>query len=172
MIRAPRRLAHERMSSKNWLGSQPGLQTARSKVKERGRPIPFQRVRVYQASRAFQECLRSSGRLVCDFLVPYCGTGNCREEHARVDLERSLAKLLPVNHAGAVPHIEDVTCIEGAVHEVWRSFPRLGPRQYLCGSLGGGPEEWIGRGKSPDGHPHLIQKMTASPRRAEPGIYP
>src|SRR5439155_10158196 len=142
--------------------SQPGLQTARSKVKERGRPEPFQSVRVHQASRAFQECLRSSGRLVCNFLVPWCGPGNCREEHASVDLERSLAKLLPVDHAGAIPHIEDVPCIEGAVHEVWRSLLGLGPLQYLGGPLGGGSEDWIGRRQSPDGHPHLIQKMSAS----------
>src|SRR5207237_8527422 len=88
---------HERVSAKNRLGSQPGLQTARSKVKKRGRPVPLQSVRVHQASRAFQACLRSSGRLVCKFMVPLCGPGNCREENYRVELAWSLADSLPID---------------------------------------------------------------------------
>src|SRR5437016_3115244 len=61
VLRAPRRLAHERVSPKNRLGSQPGLQTARSKVKERGRPVPFQSVRIHQASCALHRGCRARG---------------------------------------------------------------------------------------------------------------
>jgi hypothetical protein len=52
--------------------------------------------------------------------------GDGREEHARVHFDRPLPELLPIDHTGAVPQVEDVASVEGPMDEPARTFPRLG----------------------------------------------
>src|SRR6266702_4179893 len=110
-LRVSCRLCHERAGVKSWLGSRIGFRMTHGETKKGRCPVPFQRVRINQASGALQECFRSLPWYPRGTVFAQSGSRNCREEHACVNFKRSLAKPIPVDHSRTVAHVDDMTCI-------------------------------------------------------------
>src|SRR5262245_52007211 len=102
-------------------------ETMISEAHQRPRPVPGEPSLVQETRGATQEDVLRTGCLTRPRLVP-SGPPQGREEHAGVDLEAAAAEIAPVDNAGGISEVQDVTEVEAAVDETDRGLDLQGRR--------------------------------------------
>ena len=148
------------------------LQPARSQVQEPCRPVPLQRAWVHETLHPGEEHFRRPSGLGREWLMPKCEARDRREEHSRIELDRSLPELGPVDDAGTAVHVEDVARVERAVHEARCLLSRRDTNEELRHRFRGSPKHPVGATERPGRHASLVDHVLAAPRRPEPHALP
>src|SRR5438270_711944 len=124
-------------------------------AQQHGGSVPGHRRRVQLARRSGEERLLGPRCLGREARVLLADAPDRGEEGARVELDGSLTELLPVDDAGAVAQVDDVTGVERPVYQDGGGFSR--PSPHRGGRQGGGREAHRRLGPS-------SQTMTTSSR--------